>query len=194
MSLFKNPFKGDGAQTPANPAARPNPVIVRNQVPRPVVTPPTRPAQMHDPKAPPSGPETVFEAAIQLSTLLEKENAALKNFDTDAVLQMAERKEALVRLYNDQMTAVAANPAVLDGVAEARRKEMKQVAETLRERIDLNVRLLKGNLDAAQRVMKIIVDAAKEERTKNAPYGPRGAVSQDYRDGQPTALSFNRNV
>lgn len=188
MNLFKNPLKGDDA--PARPR-RPAPV---QPIPKPEIKPALRPAQMHDASAPPRNAESVFIAATDLSALLAKENMALRTYDTATVAQLAEHKEALVRLYNDQMAALAANPAVLMDVTPERKAEMAIVAAELKERIDSNASLLKGNLDAANRVMKAFVDAARDQRTKAAPYGRSGAVPIDYKNGQPTALAYNKNI
>ena len=214
MNAFKNPLKDRATQAAAKAPAQPQPQApqppAKTQAqapqpriavapmpgagPRPAAGKPSRPAQLHDPKSPPRDAEAVFEAAMLLSALLDEENTALRGYDTDHVATLADRKDALVRYYNDQMEAVAANPAVLDGVAPERKAAMRVIAAELKNRIDTNARLLKGNLDATRRVVSVIVDAVREDRAKAAPYGPGGVVAMDRKTGQSTALAFNKDI
>ncbi|OFX12524.1 MAG: hypothetical protein A2516_08175 [Alphaproteobacteria bacterium RIFOXYD12_FULL_60_8] len=138
--------------------------------------------------------DQVLEVAEMLLDLLDEENEALTHHDDAKVVQLADRKDGLARLYADHMNSIARAPSLLDDISDEQREDLKGVAEDLKEAGELNIRLLKGEMEANRRLMRAIVDAVKEKHAETSIYARDGSIEDGLSKGLNSALTFNKEL
>lgn len=143
--------------------------------------------------APMKAKELMF-AITELSELLRLESAHLRKHDVNAVRELAERKAALSRAYEEQMRTIQNNPELLQSLPEAERETLRSAAETLDKAMKDNAGVLQANMNASKRVLDAVINAVQNADAKHAGYGADGHLNIGPRRGKPRAVSFNEEL
>ena len=130
----------------------------------------------------------LLDVIDEFADLLEKENAALKAFDVEAVGNLFEQKAKTVGAYRSMSALKKALESAVNSKAE-----LKDASKDLDELLKENELLLKTRMETSKNVMDTIINIAKVTNNRNATsYGARGNYSPQ--DNSKNALAINRTL
>lgn len=124
----------------------------------------------------------------RLCTVLQKENALMKQQRTSECAALFEEKEKAAAAYEQAFGFFARHKEILLDLPEKQRAIVKKAAQTVKRLSDENGRLLKANIDATQILLNAIVQDVKEQSKEKQMYTESGDVG---RKKNPAAVSFN---
>ena len=126
--------------------------------------------------------EDLLDVIDGFAALLEKENEALRKFDTEAVGSMYEQKAKTVSAYRSMSAFFIKNQAYLNQADADLKQELKE-----------NELLLKTRMETSKNVMDTIINIAKVTNNRNATsYGAHGTYAP--LDNNKNALAINRTL
>ncbi|MBE6448978.1 MAG: hypothetical protein E7018_06780 [Alphaproteobacteria bacterium] len=135
----------------------------------------------------------LLDVIDEFADLLEKENAALKAFDVEAVGNLFEQKAKTVGAYRSMSAFFIKNQNYLSGANAELKAELKDASKDLDELLKENELLLKTRMETSKNVMDTIINIAKVTNNRNATsYGARGNYSPQ--DNSKNALAINRTL
>ncbi len=132
------------------------------------------------------------EAARRLTAILEREGAllaAMRARDLGALLP--EKREATQR-YRELMGQAAERPALLEGLDETQKADLKATAQRLAAATEANARALTAGIEANQSLVRAIARAVQSEHTPAAFYRANGRLTSASASAHQPAVSFNQ--
>ena len=127
------------------------------------------------------------------SSLLEDENQALRDYDTQKVGSLLDEKAKMVGAYRAIVGFFMKNQSQIQELNEELRGRMKEISARLDSLMKENDTLLKAKMQTSQNVMDAFVDIAKMVRDSNSTsYGSQGKYSQV--DNTQSAIAINKTL
>ncbi len=137
--------------------------------------------------------EDLLDVIDGFAALLEKENEALRKFDTEAVGSMYEQKAKTVSAYRSMSAFFIKNQAYLNQADADLKQELKDASKELDGLLKENELLLKTRMETSKNVMDTIINIAKVTNNRNATsYGAHGTYAP--LDNNKNALAINRTL
>ena len=133
------------------------------------------------------------EVVNSFSQLLQTENLALEQADTDVINELYPQKIKSVIAYRNMVSYFIQNQESLKALSEEERVNLRKISQDLDMLIHKNDTLLKTKMQASKIVMDSIVGIAKVANNANATsYGSQGKYSP--LDNNSNALTVNRTL
>ncbi|MGE4562597.1 MAG: flagellar export chaperone FlgN [Rhodospirillales bacterium] len=131
-----------------------------------------------------------------LVELLERENNALRNRQSQELHDILDEKVTLSRLYETRIIGLNEETEVLDEVEPELREKLKGLGEKIREMMEENAMLLKVAIEANKRVVNMIVEAVRETTHKAGTYAANGGPGSDgtHAAAQTVAISVDQTL
>lgn len=126
-----------------------------------------------------------------LVELLQRENALLERPRSRELGPVIEEKQALFKLYEEQVHAIANDNAFAAELEPELRQRLKDVGERFEDLARINERKLKLVSDASQKIVDVIADAARRAAGHIDGYGQSGASHARPARSAPVALNRN---
>ncbi len=133
----------------------------------------------------------LLHSASRLIRLLEQETRLLLSMRPKEIEGLQEEKSTLVSDYQARLTAAAAMPQALEGLAPAARQELATAAATLKAAIEENERALMAAKLATDQLVRSIAAAVLEEQRVQDLYRADGRNARGAELGAPVAVSIN---
>jgi flagellar biosynthesis/type III secretory pathway chaperone len=153
------------------------------------------PARYTGPEPENTKAQVIHAAACEIAFILEYENAALKNSDFDVVNNVVEQKTKLVKLYEERIEELKANPELGKSFPETDRELLRNIGGKLDALMHENSNLLKSNVKAIERLMNSVIDAVKEHaQEKASSYSKQGQLASSAKDKEQLSVTFNREL
>lgn len=134
-----------------------------------------------------AGDQTLLTAVLALIDVLERENAALKAADRDALRLVCDEKRLACRAYEDAAGTWA------DAGNAAAHRWLRPALQRLADASAENRRRLAAALAAHRRLMELIGEALRTRQPSAGGYARGGAPVPRARQGAaPPALGFDR--
>lgn len=140
--------------------------------------------------------ETLITVTSRLIGVLDHEIELLRAMEVGAIEALQEEKQALTLAYEECVTAVAGNPAVLEALEPSLRAELSELARRFDSTLAENARALHAVRDSHDRLLKAVVDAVSETRSRQKGYSARGVFARPKRSSgsSPLSLSFDQRL
>lgn len=133
------------------------------------------------------------EIILSFSALLNEENRALEQFDTDTVGALYEQKCKIVTAYRGMVAYFIKNQTILNSLDDEKKQDLKEVSVNLDKLLQENDTLLKTRMETSQSIMNTIVNIAKAANNANSTsYGAQGKYSP--LDNSKNAIAINRTL
>jgi flagellar biosynthesis/type III secretory pathway chaperone len=124
-----------------------------------------------------------------LVELLERENALLERPRSRELGPVIEEKQALFKLYEEQIHALANDNEFASALEPELRERLKEVGGRFEDLAKLNERKLKLVSQASERIVERIADAARRASGHVDSYGQSGASGAAPQRAAPVALN-----
>lgn len=124
-----------------------------------------------------------------LVELLQRENTLLERPRSTELGPVIEEKQALFKLYEEQVHAIAQDNAFASGLEPDLRERLKEVGGRFEELARVNERKLKLVSDASQKIVDVIADAARRAAGHVEGYGKTGGSQARPVRSAPVALN-----
>lgn len=133
------------------------------------------------------------DVIVNFAELLEAENSALAEFDTETVGLLYEQKVKLVTAYRSFVAYFIKNQEALRLLEDKERQELKEVSIHLDALLKDNSQLLQTRMETSKTIMDSIVNVAKTNSKANSTsYGCQGKYSP--LDNSKNAIAINRTL
>jgi len=119
----------------------------------------------------------LIEVLEDLIEVLERENAMLDHPRAHDLQPVVEEKQALFKLYNDQIAAIAQDRTFLADLPEDLNERLKDLALAFEKTMAKNRRKLDILTRSSQQIVDRIVEAAKKAAGHVPHYGSAGRVA-----------------
>ncbi len=131
-----------------------------------------------------------------LAELLERENNALRNRQSQELHDILDEKVTLSRLYETRIMGLNEETEVLDEVEPELREKLKGLSEKIGPVMEENAMLLKVAIEANKRVVNMIVEAVRETTHKAGTYAANGGpgTGGTYAAAQTVAISVDQTL
>ena len=131
-----------------------------------------------------------------LAELLERENNALRNRQSQELHDILDEKVTLSRLYETRIMGLNEETEVLDEVEPELREKLKGLCEKIGEVMEENAMLLKVAIEANKRVVNMIAEAVREATHKAGTYAANGGPGSDgtHAAAQTVAISVDQTL
>lgn len=137
--------------------------------------------------------ESYFEVVDNFSAILQEENQALQDYNTDVVGQLYDRKSKAVNTYRGLISFFIEHQADLKNLDEATKADLKEASMALDELLKENDMLLKSRMETSKTVMNTIINLAKMHNNANSTaYGASGGYYNP--DNSKNAIAINRTL
>ena len=137
--------------------------------------------------------EMMKQIVIGFTTLIDKENEALRAGDIKGVKALYEQKIKSVAAYRSMSAFFIKNKAAVSAFEGPDKDELKELSKNLDKSLKQNELLLKTRMEAEQKVMDTFNHIAKVTNNSNATsYGAHGTYTP--LDNNRNALAFNRTL
>lgn len=132
----------------------------------------------------------------RLTTVLERENAALKEHRNTELHELLDDKVTLSRVYETRMQYFSENPDALKSSSPEAREKLQKLAANINELLTENAMLLKVAIDANRKVVEIIAAAVKNAAPGAGTYGSNGitGLSEQKSRAQGAPLTFDQTL
>lgn len=127
-----------------------------------------------------------------LVDLLERENALLDKPRSRELGPVIEEKQALFKLYEEQINAIANDNGFAAGLEPDLRARLSEIGQRFDDLAKINERKLKLMTESSQQIVDKIADAARQAAGHVDSYGRTGASAGQASRSAPVAL--NRNL
>ena len=124
-----------------------------------------------------------------LVELLARENALLERPRNRDLAPVVKEKQALFKLYEEQINALAADPEFGTSLEPELRERLREVGERFEDLARINERKLKLLSEASQKIVDVIADAARRASGHVDAYGDSGASHAQPIRSAPVALN-----
>ncbi|MEQ8442038.1 MAG: hypothetical protein RIM33_08335 [Alphaproteobacteria bacterium] len=135
--------------------------------------------------------QNLIEVLEDLIDVLERENAMLDRPRAHDLKPVVEEKQALFKLYNDQIAEIATDSSFLGDLPDDIRDQLKQLAEAFEKTMAKNRRKLEILTRSSQQIVDCIVDAAKKAAGHVPHYGRAGSVAKE---GAAAPVAMNQEI
>lgn len=125
----------------------------------------------------------------ELITVLTRETEMLDRPRAHDLQKIVDEKQALFKLYDDHLAAIAQEPAFAEALDDATNARLKDLARQLESAIEANRRKLEILTRSSQHIVNRIVEAAKKAAGRVSNYGRQGTVVTDGRAAAPVAMN-----
>jgi flagellar biosynthesis/type III secretory pathway chaperone len=125
----------------------------------------------------------------ELIALLDRETAMLERPRAHDLQKVVEEKQALFKLYDDHLSAIAGEPGFAEALDDEMNDRLKDLAQRLETAIGTNRRKLEILTRSSQHIVNRIVEAAKNAAGRVSNYGRGGSVVTDGRAAAPVAMN-----
>ena len=131
-----------------------------------------------------------------LAELLERENNALRNRQSQELHDILDEKVTLSRLYETRIMGLNEETEVLDEVEPELREKLKGLSEKIGKVMEENAMLLKVAIEANKRVVNMIAEAVREATHKAGTYAANGGPGSDgtHAAAQTVAISIDQTL
>lgn len=134
-----------------------------------------------------------LDIMASFSELIEAENKALQEFDTDTVAALYEQKVKLVTAYRAYVAFFIKNQEGLKLTEDGEKQKLRESALHLDELMKENNVLLQTRMQTSKTIMDSIVNMAKTQSSANSTsYGCQGKYSP--LDNSKNAIAINRTL
>lgn len=123
-----------------------------------------------------------------LVSVLERENALLERPRSYDLTPLVEEKQALFKLYEDQIAAIAQEPNFAASLPDEINDRLKDLAYAFDDAMKVNRRKLEILTKSSQHIVDRIVEAAKSAAGQVPRYGRQGTVTEG-RAAAPVAMN-----
>lgn len=123
-----------------------------------------------------------------LVSVLERENALLERPRSSDLAPLVEEKQALFKLYEDQIAAIAQEPNFAASLPDEINDRLKDLAYAFDDAMKVNRRKLEILTKSSQHIVDRIVEAAKSAAGQVPRYGRQGTVTEG-RAAAPVAMN-----
>ena len=123
-----------------------------------------------------------------LVSVLERENALLERPRSSDPAPLVEEKQALFKLYEDQIAAIAQEPNFAASLPDEINDRLKDLAYAFDDAMKVNRRKLEILTKSSQHSVDRIVEAAKSAAGQVPRYGRQGTVTEG-RAAAPVAMN-----
>lgn len=130
----------------------------------------------------------MIELLEDLVAILEKENDLLETPRAKDLEPVIEEKQALFKLYTEQVGAIAEDPGFAASLPEELRESLTGMATKLDAAMAANKRRLELLTNASKHIVNRITEAAREAAGRVPQYG-RGGSMTDPRSAAPVAMN-----
>lgn len=137
--------------------------------------------------------DDIVWACTNLCELLEVENDALAQHDSQTVKDLADNKAALARIYEQSVLPMAEDPTLVETLEPEQKEELLALGERLKDLVERNARRLKANMAATNMVMESMVNAAKDNAVDTTTYSATGTYVSK-RGSEANSLAFNNKL
>lgn len=131
-----------------------------------------------------------------LVELLERENNALRNRQSQELHDILDEKVTLSRLYETRIMGLNEETEVLDEVEPELREKLKGLSEKIGKVMEENAMLLKVAIEANKRVVNMFAEAVREATHKAGTYAANGGPGSDgtHAAAQTVAISVDQTL
>lgn len=133
----------------------------------------------------------MIELLDDLVAVLERENELLAAPRANDLEPVIEEKQALFKIYGEQVGAIAEDPGFAASLPDDLRESLTDKATQLDAAMAANKRRLELLTNASKHIVNRITDAAREAAGRVPQYG-RGGAMTDPRSAAPVAM--NREI
>lgn len=127
----------------------------------------------------------------ELITVLKRETELLNHPRAEDLAALVDEKQALFKLYNDQMAALAKDGDFASALPEDLREKLTILALGFEEAVKENRRKLEILSKSSQHIVNRIIDAAKKAAGNVSHYGASGTV---YARRKAAPIAMNAEV
>jgi hypothetical protein len=122
--------------------------------------------------------EQLLAMTKRLTTLVQAEITALESRKLDGASADWDEKERLAHSWRLEVAAIKANPALIEGVTDDRKAELRSAAKELEESLDAHARSLAAMKHVTEGLVRSIAAEIASARAAPTGYGRSGGVSQ----------------
>ena len=132
----------------------------------------------------------------RLIELLERENDALTNRQTDVVHDLLDEKTALSRVYETRFNSLTEKPEILQHSDPKLREQLVVLAGRVEELMAQNTKLLGAAIEVNSQVVDLIAEAVRNEQPSAGIYSSDAVTSEDGANaaGRHVALSIDQTL
>lgn len=131
----------------------------------------------------------------RLADILDKENQALRDRNSDEVAAILEGKLTLCRAYEARIQAVTEKPEELATVDSDLRRNLHDLGHKLDALMEENARLLKVGVEAGRRVVATVAEVVKSSHPGASTYSANGIVGVNPGSApRNVAISVDQNL
>lgn len=135
--------------------------------------------------------QNLIDLLADLVSVLERENAMLERPRAQELTPLVEEKQALFKLYEDQIAAIATDPGFAASLSEEVNGRLKDLALQFEAAMSTNRRKLEILTKSSQHIVNRIVEAAKDAAGQVPRYGRAGTVNHA---GMAAPVAMNQEV
>lgn len=135
--------------------------------------------------------QNLIDLLADLVSVLERENALLDKPRAQDLTPLVEEKQALFKLYEDQISAIADQPGFANALPEEISNRLKDLALDFESAMQVNRRKLEILTRSSQHIVNRIVEAAKGAAGQVPRYGRAGTVNHE---GMAAPIAMNQEV
>jgi flagellar biosynthesis/type III secretory pathway chaperone len=122
--------------------------------------------------------------ASRLIALMEKETALLRAMKPQAIAELQEEKQRLVRAYEDRSRAITTHHEALAALDAAVREELGRTIVKFEAAVRDNATALRAAHDANEHVLLAIVEVIETQRSRTGTYGADGSRAGNGKGGR----------
>lgn len=123
-----------------------------------------------------------------LVAVLQRENEMLERPRSSDLTPVVEEKQALFKLYEDQIAAIAKEPDFAASLPDDLNDRLKELAYAFDDAMKINRRKLEILTKSSQHIVNRIIEAAKSAAGQVPRYGREGTVTES-RAAAPVAMN-----
>lgn len=140
--------------------------------------------------------DDLLDTSTRLTDLIAAEIAALRAMRPRDIAPLQEEKAQLTARYGAVLAQLRANPEMLKGANPARRGQLRQAVQQLRDVIGDNLRALKAARIINEKMIRVIADAVAAQTKPTTGYTAVGteARTNPNLDSPATPITINEKV
>ncbi len=135
----------------------------------------------------------LIEINERLTSLLHKENNALRERRSKDAVQYLDEKNELVRIYESRVKGLPQDPEIMAATAPELREKLRQIGDNVNLMIEENGRLLKITIEANRRVVEMVAEAVKTQQQGLGTYSANGLADGGKLSSAPQNLAISVN-
>jgi len=118
----------------------------------------------------------LISVTSRLVDVLERENAILIDRRHNDLAGLLDEKETIGRVYQARIMGLQEDPEQLNGVDEAERLKLKELALSVDTLVVENARMLEAAMYASKRIVEMVAEAVRDSTNTSGTYSQRGST------------------